>query len=248
MINIFNSILYYPLFNALILLYEYLPGHDFGVAIIVLTLIIRLILYPMMAKSIKSQKVLNEIQPRIQEIQKQYANDKEKQAKAMMELYQKEKFNPFGGCLPLLIQLPILFALYRVFLSGFGPEQINFLYNFVPNPGTISQTFLGIVDLAKPNMVLAFLAGLLQFFQSKMVMPSAKNKQGKDQMSQFSGAMQKQMIYMMPLFTFFILFKLPAAIGLYWVATTGFSIAQQYIIYHAKNNPPENPSDAQARA
>lgn len=232
MTNIFNSLLYQPLFNILILLYVYLPGHDFGVAILVLTVAIRLALYPLMAQSIKSQKILNELQPKIQEIQRQYKDDKEKQARATMELYQKEKFNPFGGCLPLFIQLPILFALYRVFLNGFNE---SLLYGFVPNPGTISQTFLGM-DLAKPSIVFAFLAGALQFIQSKMIMPTSPKQQSKDQMSQFSGAMQKQMVYMLPLFTIFLLWRFPAAIGLYWIATTSFSIAQQYLIYRPKKS------------
>ena len=99
-ISAFNTILYKPLFNALVVLYQYLPGKDFGVAVIVLTLIIRFILYPLMVKSIKSQKVLSELQPKIKEIQEKLKEDKEKQTKEMMALYQREKINPFGGCLP----------------------------------------------------------------------------------------------------------------------------------------------------
>jgi YidC/Oxa1 family membrane protein insertase len=230
--NIFNLILYQPLFNALIFLYVYLPGHDFGIAIIILTAAIRLALYPLMAQSIRSQKILNELQPKIQAIQKQYQDDKQQQAKAMMELYQKEKFNPFGGCLPLLIQLPILIALYRVFWKGFQPEQLSFLYPFVPHPGVINSTFLGLVNLTQPNVIFAILAGVSQFFQSKMMMPQTKKQpQGGDQMAQFSDMMQKQMVYLLPLFTVFILWRLPAAVGLYWLATTLFSIIQQYLIY-----------------
>ncbi|MCJ7829521.1 YidC/Oxa1 family membrane protein insertase, partial [Patescibacteria group bacterium] len=131
--NAFNIILYKPLFNALVLLYQYLPGHDFGIAVIILTIIIRLILYPLMVQSIRSQKVVSELQPKIQEIQLKYKNDKEKLAKATMELYQKEKINPFGGCLPLLIQLPILIALYQVFWKGLQPGAMVNLYNFVPS-------------------------------------------------------------------------------------------------------------------
>jgi len=201
-----------------------------------LTAVIRLALYPLMAQSIRSQKILNELQPKIQEIQKQHQGDKQQQAKAMMELYQKEKFNPFGGCLPLLIQLPILIALYRVFLRGFKPEQLNFLYKFIPHPATVNQLFLGIVNLDRPNIVFAVLAGVLQFFQSKMMMPQMKKQQqANDQMAQFSGMMQKQMVYLLPLFTVFILWRLPAAIGIYWMTTTLFSIIQQYLIYKKPN-------------
>jgi len=231
LINAFNVILYQPLFNALVFLYQYLPGHDFGVAVIVLTILIRLILYPLMVQSIKSQKTLSELQPKIQEIQSKYKDDKEKQAKAMMELYQKEKINPFGGCLPLLLQLPILIALYQVFWKGLRPEAMKNLYSFIPNPGTIDPTFFGLINLGEASLVLALLVGITQFFQTKMVTPkTAKIKKG-DQMSQFSGMMQKQMLYFFPIFTVFILWRLPAAIALYWIITALFSIGQQYLIF-----------------
>ena len=227
--NAFNLILYQPLFNALLLLYQYLPGHDFGIAVILLTVLIRLILYPLMFQSIRAQKVLSELQPKIQEIQQKFKEDKAKQTKEMMALYQKEKINPFGGCLPLLIQLPILIALYQVFWKGLQTGELSKLYSFVPRPEMIDPTFFGVVDLSHPSLVLAFLAGILQFIQTKMVTP--KTSQKKDQMSQFSGMMQKQMLYFFPIFTVFILWRLPAAIGVYWVVTTLFSIGQQYLIY-----------------
>ena len=113
--NIFNVVLYRPLFNFLVLIYNYLPGHDFGLAIIVLTLVIRLVLYPSSIKSSKSQKALSELQPKIQELKEKHKGDKEKQARATMELYKKEKINPFGGCLPTLIQFPFLIALFLIF-------------------------------------------------------------------------------------------------------------------------------------
>lgn len=225
-IDAFKTILYVPLLNALILLYDYIPGRDFGVAIIALTVLMRVLLYPLMAQSIRSQKVLSEIQPKIQEIQKQYKNDKEKQLRETMALYKKEKINPFGGCLPLLIQFPILIALYQVALRAFDPGSMRHLYSFVPNPGEINPSFLGIMNLTQASLVLALLAGATQFIQTKMLTP-AKQQGG----SQFSDIMQKQMLYLFPLFTVFILWKLPSAIGLYWVATTLFSILQQYLVF-----------------
>ncbi len=235
-ISAFNTILYQPLFNVLVLIYQYLPGHDFGVAVIVLTIIIRIIFSPLMIKSIKSQKVLSELQPKIQEIQQKYKDDKEKQAKEMMALYQKEKFNPFGGCLPLLVQLPILIALYRVFWKGLQPGAMSLLYSFVPNPGAINPTFLGFLNLGEANIFLAIIAGITQFFQTKMLSPKKpKIGQKKDQMGQFSNLMQKQMLYFFPIFTVVILSRLPSAIGLYWIVTALFSILQQYLIFKPKN-------------
>lgn len=238
-IDIFNIFLYRPLFNVLVFLYEYLPGYDFGVAVIVLTIIIRFLLYPLMTQSIKSQKLLSDLQPKIQEIQSKYKNEKERQGQAMMELYKKEKINPFGGCLPLLIQLPILIALYQVFWKGLRPEQLNNLYSFVHSPGQIDPFFLGIINLGEASIVLAFLAGITQFFQTKMMTPKTKKaQQGGDQMAKFSDMMQKQMLYLMPIFTVFILWKLPAALAVYWIITALFSIAQQYLIFRKINYEP----------
>ena len=234
LINAFNIILYQPLFNALVLFYEYLPGHDFGVAVIILTILIRLIFYPLGVQAIRSQRVLSELQPKIQEIQSKYKNNKEKQARVTMELYQKEKINPFSGCLPLLIQLPILIALYQVFWRGLQPEQMVHLYNFVPPSGPIDPTFFGILNLAQSSAVLAVCAGICQFIQTKMLTPTPHQKYGggkpKEGMAQFSGMIQKQMLYFFPIFTVFILLKLPAAIGIYWIVTTLFSIFQQHLL------------------
>ncbi len=228
LISIFNTILYRPIFNVLILLYNYLPGNDFGISIIVLTLIIRLLLYPSSLKAIKSQKSISSIQPKIKEIQERYKDDKEKQAKATMELYKKEKVNPFGGCLPILIQLPILIALFQVLRRGLGTAQLNNLYSFVSVPGQINPTFLGIMNLTNPNMFLALFAGVFQFVQTKMLAPNfKKNKKKKE--SGFSQIMQKQMVYFFPVITVIILLRLPAAIGLYWITTSLFAIIQQYL-------------------
>ncbi len=225
--SLFNLILYQPLFNALILLYQYLPGHDFGLAVILLPVLIKILLYPLGTQTIKSQKILAEIQPKIKEVQEKYKNDKEKQTKAVMEIYQKAKINPLSGCLPVLIQIPILIALYQVFWQGLKPEQMALLYGFVSFPGQINPGFLGIINLSEPNLFLAVLAGILQFFQTKMTTPKIKTK---NKNSDFSGILQKQMLYFLPIFTIIILVKLPSAIGLYWITTTLFSIIQQYFI------------------
>lgn len=229
-IDIFNTILYRPLFNILVLFYEYLPGHDFGVAVIVLTILIKFLFYPLGVKAIKSQKALSELQPKIKEIQDKYKQDKERQTKETMKFYQKEKINPFSGCLPLLVQFPVLIALFyvfKIFQGGLTPAELELLYPFVSCP-EINTMFLGIVDLVKPSMLLAVLAGIGQFFQTKMNIP--KTKLSKNKTSNFSGIMQKQMLYFFPVFTVIILFKLPAAIGLYWLTTTVFTITQQYFI------------------
>lgn len=239
-INAFNLILYQPLFNGLVLLYQYLPGQDFGIAVIVLTCLIRLILYPLVAQSIKAQKALSELQPKIQEIQQKYKTDREKQVREMIELYKKEKINPFSSFLPLLIQLPILIALFWVFMAfkdGLDPTKLTILYPFVSAPNLQEEpTLLGLINLTQPSLILAVLAGICQFFQTKMITSHQKIDGGQvpkkqDQMAQFSNLMEKQMLYFFPVFMVFILLRLPAAIGLYWILTSLFSIGQQHIIF-----------------
>ena len=242
-VSAFNFLIYQPLFNALVFLYSYLPWQDFGVAIIVLTVLIKLALFPVSAKGIKAQKALQDVQPKIKELQEKFKNDKEKQVKMIMELYKREKINPFSSMLPLLVQLPILIGIFRLFTRGFGPdgfvvEQFQWLYSFMPHPGQIDTTFLGIIDLAKgptmedgsfiwPAVILIILAGSLQFIQAKML-SSKKTKAGPPDFSQM---LQKQMLYFFPIFTVFILWKvIPiSAVALYWLTVTIFTICQQYI-------------------
>ena len=231
-INFFYIILYQPLFNALVLLYNYIPGHDFGIAIIFLTLIIRILLYPTSVKAVNSQRSLQKLQPQIQETQKKYKDDKEKQAKEILDLYKREKINPFSGLFLALIQLPILWALYRVFWGGADPKELVGLYGFVSNPGHINTLFLHVINLSKPNLILAVLAGLTQYFQTKMLLPkNVQTAKGRGGENDFSQVMQKQMVYFFPIFTIIILISLPSALGLYWTISGLFSIIQQYLIF-----------------
>jgi len=226
LISFFNTILYRPLVNILVLLYKYFPGHDFGLAVVLLTIIVKLILSPVSLKSVRSQKALNNIQPKIKEIQNKYKDDKIKQSQALMELYKKENISPLSGCLPLLLQLPILIALYQVFLKGLNPESLNIaLYSFVPRVSTINATLFNIINLSKPNFILAIIAGVLQFFQSKALTPP--NKETK---KDFSGILQNQMLYFFPVLTVFLVWKLGAIIGLYWITIILFSLGEHYII------------------
>ena len=241
-INIFNIVLYRPIFNALILLYQYLPGNDFGIAIIILTLVIRFILYPTFIQSIKSQKAMSEIQSKIQELQKKYKGDREKQAMATIELYKKSKVNPFSGCLPLLIQFPVLIAMFKVFQRGFQEEQlIANLYHFIrPIPETINTYFLGIINLSESastgtwlNIFLVFLVGIFQFIQTKMVTSNSrkKGKQEGQKTAGFANMMQKQMLYFFPVLMVFIFWGLPSALSLYIMIGSLFTIAQQHFLF-----------------
>ena len=225
-VGIFNQVLYFPLFNALIAIYNFLPWKDLGLAIIILTVIIRFILYPLSRKSIQSQKSISKLQPKIKEIQKKYQK-KDEQAKEMMALYKKYKVNPMAGCLPILVQFPVLIALYRVFFTGLDPEKLNNLYSFIQRPEMLNFVFLGLIDLSQRSIVLALIAGALQFIQAKMMTP-AKSTGQKSGGIDFSSIMGQQMVYFMPIITIFIALNLPAALPLYWIVVTLFGIIQQY--------------------
>lgn len=225
--EIFNQVLYRPLFNILVFFYNIIPGHDFGLAIILITLLIRVILFPLSKKGIKSRKKMEEIQPKIKEIQKKY-KDKEEQAKHLMAFYKENKINPASGCLPLLVQLPILIALYRVFIDAINPERLNLLYSFINNPGALNVSFLGLVDLSIPSVFLAVLAGIFQFIQSKIMFKDTATGAGKQ--AGIQKTMSRQMIYFMPLITVFISLKFPAGLPLYWTVSTLFGIGEYLLV------------------
>jgi YidC/Oxa1 family membrane protein insertase len=224
--NIFFTILYQPLFNALIFIYNCIP--DFGVAVILLSLLIRFALWPLTTKQLESQKKLSKLQPKIKELQKKYKDDKQKLTVETLALYKKEKVNPAGGCLPLLLQLPILIALYSVFKNGLVVSELSSLYPFIKAPEVINSMFLGILDMSKPSLVFAIIAGAFQFLQMKITTKGVPKQDGVPDMS--------KMMYFFPIITVMIVRGLPSVIGVYWTVTTIFSIVQYLIINKEKEN------------
>lgn len=235
--ELFNIVLIKPFFNLLIAIYNFLPWPDIGIATIILTIIIRLVLAPLFYKSSKQQIIMNKLQPELQKIQKEYKDNKEKLAKAQMELFSKHKVNPFGSCFTILLQLPIMIAVYKVFLMGFSEEVLQKnLYSFVAMPQNINPFFLGLINLNKANFIIAIISAVLQFISTKMIMPlSSKNQSGsmnimEGPMKKMNEVLQKQMLFLGPIMTFIILVGLPAILGVYWSTTTIISIFQQKII------------------
>lgn len=222
--SLYSDIIYRPLLNLLVFFYNIIPGHDIGVVIVLLTILIRLILAPSFHKSLKSQKAMSDLQPKLNELKEKHKDNKEAQAKATMELYKENKINPLGSCLPLLLQLPILIALYQVFSKALN-NHLSGLYAFIQQPEFINPKFLGLVDLSKPNLAFGIIAGLAQFWQSKMMMPKAGVAQDAT-----AKAMQLQTMYVLPVISVIIAIKLPAGLPLYWIVTTLFAVAQQYYI------------------
>lgn len=197
-----------------------------GTSIIILTVLIRLILWPINGKGLKNQKILTKIQPDIEDLKKKFKDNKEAQAKALMELYSKNKINPLAGFLPILIQIPIIFALWRVFLNSVK-SYTGLLYRFVEPPIQIQSVFLGMFDLTGKSVLLAVIAGVLQYFQTKMILPSA-NKAGNGNTPNFNRIMSQQMLYLGPVLSVVIFWNLPAALPLYWIVVTLMTLLQQY--------------------
>lgn len=232
--NFFHVFFYQPLINIIIAFYVFLPFQSLGLAIILTTLFLKIILFSPTQKALKSQKLMNELQPKIREIQKKYKDNKQKQAEEMMRLYKEKKFNPFSGFLPILIQIPVFIALYQIFQTGIGQDHLNLLYSFIPSPQGINQMFLGL-DLSKANIILAAVVGISQYYQTKTSLPANTPKPDKeDQAAQFSFMMQKYSLYFFPVMTIMILAALPSGLGLYWLINTVFSIGQNYFVFNKK--------------
>lgn len=248
LIFFFNEIFYRPLFNALIILYTVIPGGDFGVAIIALTLLSRLVLFPVNQKAIRSQKSLASLQPQLKKLQEEHRNNKEKQTRAVMELYRTHRINPFSGCLPLLIQLPILMALYRVFFRGIDSSHLSVLYSFVKAPESIHPFLFHIIDLSRkgsetlPGLILIALAGATQFIQAKTLLPptspvSGGTKSGSSREPDFAKIMQTQTTYLFPVFIVMLLWNFQTALALYFITTNIFSIFQQQLVKKPSETP-----------
>lgn len=233
--NIYQLFLYQPVFNALVLLAQIVPGKDFGIAVILLTLGVRGITYPLGAQGVRAQKKLAEIQPKIKEIQEKFKNKREEQTRATLALYKEARVNPFAMFLPILIQIPLFIVLYQVFSHGIHVEQFSILYAFVHAPEAINTTFLGLVKLNEPHLVLAVLAGVLQFLQLKQASPArAKKKAGEK--PDIASLMQGQMLYIFPVVIVWIAAKLPSAFALYLIASTVFSLWQYWFIAKRKQH------------
>lgn len=246
----FHTILIQPLFNLLIWLYNILPGADIGFAIIALTIVVKTILWPLTHKSLKSQKALRKIQPKIKALQAKHKDNKEVLAKEMMALYAEEKVNPASSCLPLLIQLPILLALYRVLSAGLTDANLMDVYSFISNPEHINVVFVGLIDLSKRSIPLAILAAALQYWQTHMLQDTRPPKELREEEGakdeDMMASMNKSMKYVMPVVTLVIGISLPGGLTLYWVAVNAISIFQQWIAFRKKDNETEEPKETKA--
>lgn len=230
--NLYFSIFFQPIFNLLIGIYLLL-GNNLILAILLLTIIIKLILWPINQQAIKSQRAMQEIQPKIEALKEKYKDDKTKLGQAMMELYKTEKVNPFSSCLTLIIQLPFLIAVYQVFSQGLKGDTLKLLYNFMPHLNVLQTSVWGW-DLTKKSFILAVLAGLAQFWQTKMLLNVPKNSLNQGSTNQTMAMMNKQMVYFMPIITIWIGATVPSGLTWYWLCFTLLSVVQQIFVLKKK--------------
>lgn len=228
----FNTFILIPLTNSLVFLTSFLWG-NIGLAVIILTILVKFVLLPFSYSTTKNQIAIKKIQPLIDDIKKKHPDSTE-QTKKIMELYKEHNTNPLSGCLPLLIQLPIIVGLYQVFLKGVSVDPA-LLYSFVHAPEQLSNMFLGL-NMTDKSILVALIAGITQYFQLKLS-PSFQNTTSgvstdtsPDMQTVMMENMQKTMKYSLPVMITFFAAIVPAAVALYWVTSNIFMIGQEYWI------------------
>lgn len=200
----------------------YMLVNDYGLSIILLTLLVRLIMIPIYAKQIKYSAAMSDLQPKIQEIQKKYARDKETMNIKMQELYQKEKVNPVGGCLPLLIQMPIIMGLYQLLR-----DPLAYMADSVAMVSAVHESFFWIPDLSQPdNWILPIIAGITTYF----TYVATSTNMPQDQ----TAGMMNSMKYIFPVMIFAMGRSFSAGLALYWAVGNLFTIVQTFVLNKQK--------------
>lgn len=260
----FTTLIAQPVFNLLVAIYALLPGHNFGLAIVIFTIIIRLLLWPLVKKQLHQTKAMRKVAPELKKIKKETKGDRQKEAAMTMELYKERGIKPMASIGVLLLQLPILLALY----SGLNrvvkdPHQIHdFAYPFLQHLGWMQQldqnihlfdeSLFGLVDLTRsaigtagfylPALVLVLGSVFIQFFQSKQLLPQAKDGRslrsilkeagaGKQtDQSEVNAAVGRSTMYFLPIMIFFFTVSLASALSLYWLVGGLVAYIQQHIV------------------
>ena len=231
----FHTAFYNPIYNALVALVAFIPGGDVGIAVIVLTIIIRVVLLPFSLSTARTQRAMKFLEPRIKELKEKHKNNKEQEALETLALYREARVNPFAGILTVFIQIPVLLALYWVFLyEPFSTLDTARLYFLTPIPHTVSLEFLGIVSVASKSIFLAVLAGFTQFLQARlalsgMTQPAANEK---SMQGDFQKVMNMQLKYVFPFIIGTISYTTSSAIALYFITTNIAGALQEWHVRH----------------
>ena len=234
---IWHTIFFDPVYNGLVFFIDTIPGGDVGLSIIAITIVVKMILLPLSLKAAKTQKVLRDIDPKLKEIKERLKDKREEQARAIMDLYKEAGINPFSSIFLMLLQIPIIIALYFSVSRGGGvalPDiNIDILYSFVPIPEHASMMFLGLIDVAAKSWPLAALAGITQFLHARMTLtpPAPKKDPNKaDFKEDFAHTMHLQMRYVLPIVIFVVAYSISAAVALYFTISNLATIAQEFVV------------------
>lgn len=227
--DVFHTTIYTPLYNGLIILLNLGTWMDVGIAVIVLTILVKTALFPLSLKAARTQRIMKELEAPMKEIKEKYKDNREEQGRKLLDLYRDNNVNPFSSFLVLFIQLPVILGLYFVFLKGGLPNvDMDLLYSFVPKPQEISMFFLGLVDMASKNIPLAILAGVTQHFQARYALPPTEpRKENASFQEDFARSLQVQMKYVLPVVIVFVAYVASAAVALYWITSNIFAIGQE---------------------
>jgi YidC/Oxa1 family membrane protein insertase len=229
---IFNTIIYNPLYNGLVYLVGIIPNHDVGIAVVILTIIVRIIIYPLSRRAVQAQLDMKKVAPEITKLRDKYKDDKQGESKAIFALYKERDIHPFASFLLVLVQFPILIGLYWVFSRGGLPLIATVrLYSFVHVPPAVNMMFLGLQNMAGHSIVLAFLAAVTQFTYTRLSMGPRGVKTATE--ASFSDDMAKsldvQARFVLPAVIGVIAYAAVAAAPLYWVTSNTFMILQEYL-------------------
>lgn len=231
--HFFYVAFYQPLYNVLAFLVTVVPGGDMGIAAILLTVIVKFAILPFTHKSVVSQAKMRELDPDLRKIREKHSGNKEELARKTMELYKEKDINPFSGCLPLIIQIPVLMALYLIFYKGGVTIDPTKLYSFVPLPHLVSPEFLGFIDLSRRSIVLAIIAGAAQYLQMKVTFPAPTPPDSADGkisfQDQFARSMHVQMRYIFPIMIAGISY-ISGIVALYFIVSSFFAIGHDLFI------------------
>lgn len=246
-----HDILVQPLINLLVAIYALVPGHDFGIAIVIFTILVRIALWPLVRKQIHQQRALRELQPEIAKIKAKTKGDKQKEAKLVMELYREREINPFGSIGLILVQFPILIALFVALRTILKDDQIvaesyefvrnlGYMKEVVADPSLFDPFLFSLVHLSEPNIVLAFTAAISQYVQTKQLMPRPKERKKLREVlkksaetgdnSEAMAAMSQGMGPFFSILMFLAAITLPSALALYWTVGSIVGVLQQRII------------------
>lgn len=229
----FTTLFYNPLYNLLVLFLQVTPHADVGVSIVLLTILVKIVLYPLNKSSAVTQHKMKKVEKEIKDVKKKH-NDQKDVALKTMEIYQRESIKPFASIIPIFLQIPIFIALYMIFSKGIVNSPAH-LYSFMHFPEAVSTLAFGVFDVSKKYILVGFLTGasyfLLAKIQTKTMVSSPKADDDKDSFAfQFNDMMKKQIMYVFPLLTGITAAVFPSAIGVYWITSNLIGIVQSYFI------------------